>query len=85
MARAKKATDPSAPKTTRSRKSVAVSTESTQPKSNQPVEITAKSGSTEELIRQRAYELFLERRGNGDGSPEEDWFRAESEILGRSA
>ena len=34
-----------------------------------------------EQIRQRAYELYLER-GRQDGSAEEDWFQAELEILG---
>ena len=33
----------------------------------------------EELIRRRAYELYLQRRGQG-GSPEQDWFQALREI-----
>jgi Protein of unknown function (DUF2934) len=37
----------------------------------------------EEKIRQRAYELFLERGGQ-HGYAEEDWARAEAEILGHS-
>ncbi len=37
---------------------------------------------TEELVRRRAYELYLERRGQG-GSPEQDWFRALQEIRGQ--
>ena len=36
----------------------------------------------EELVRRRAYELYLERRGQG-GSPEQDWFRALQEIRGQ--
>lgn len=36
----------------------------------------------EELIRRRAYELFLER-GNRPGSAVEDWTRAEREACGR--
>lgn len=40
--------------------------------------------SVEERIRARAYELYLERGGNG-GSPEQDWLRAKEEICGRSA
>ena len=34
----------------------------------------------EESIRLRAYELYLER-GRTDGSAEEDWLRAENEVL----
>ncbi len=33
-----------------------------------------------DAIRQRAYELYVER-GRIDGSAEEDWLRAEAEIL----
>jgi hypothetical protein len=33
----------------------------------------------EEKIRVRAYELYLQRGGNG-GSPEQDWLRAVEEI-----
>lgn len=36
----------------------------------------------EEQIRHRAYEIYLERGGNG-GSPEQDWLRAVQEITGR--
>jgi len=36
---------------------------------------------TEELVRRRAYELYLQRRGQG-GSPEQDWFQALQEISG---
>jgi hypothetical protein len=39
---------------------------------------------SEEQVRQRAYELYLERRGT-TGTPEEDWYRAESELRGKSA
>ena len=34
----------------------------------------------EETIRNRAFELFLER-GSEHGNDREDWFRAESELL----
>jgi hypothetical protein len=37
----------------------------------------------EERIRERAYALFLERSGQ-NGCPEEDWLRAEAEVLGHS-
>ena len=36
-----------------------------------------------ELIRQRAYELYLER-GSEDGHAAEDWLRAEAEVRGQS-
>lgn len=38
----------------------------------------------EERIRARAFELYLERGGNG-GSPEQDWLRAKEEISGRQS
>lgn len=81
MAKAKKATESPASKSSRSKKAVATTTESTsvmEPKLVEP------STNPDELIRRRAYELFKQRNGN-NGSPEEDWFRAEAEILGRSA
>ncbi|MBN1760304.1 MAG: DUF2934 domain-containing protein [Chitinispirillaceae bacterium] len=37
------------------------------------------TGISEERIRQRAFELFLER-GASHGNDREDWFRAESEL-----
>ena len=43
---------------------------------------TKKFSIPEELIRRRAYELYLQRRGQG-GSPEQDWFRALQEISGQ--
>lgn len=38
----------------------------------------------EELVRRRAYELYLQRRGQG-GSAEQDWFQALREISSRYA
>lgn len=35
-------------------------------------------------IRKRAYELFCARKGQG-GSPEEDWLRAERELMARNS
>lgn len=52
-----------------------------------PTSITAFESSVgsrpdlEERIRQRAYDLFLERGGE-HGYAQEDWLRAEAEILG---
>jgi hypothetical protein len=38
--------------------------------------------AAEELIRARAYELYLQRGGRG-GSPEQDWLQAVQEICGQ--
>jgi len=40
---------------------------------------TAHNGNLEDAIRQRAYELYLQR-GSGDGLSHEDWLRAEAEV-----
>jgi Protein of unknown function (DUF2934) len=37
---------------------------------------------TEELVRQRAYQLY-EERGREDGHDMDDWLRAEAEMLGK--
>ena len=41
------------------------------------------SNVTDEQIRERAYQLYLER-GRQHGSHEDDWYRAESELRGHS-
>jgi hypothetical protein len=40
---------------------------------------TVHNGNLEDVIRQRAYELYL-HRGSGHGLAHEDWFRAEAEV-----
>jgi len=45
---------------------------------------SAVTENPQELIRLRAYQLY-EERGKDDGHAEEDWLRAESEILSRHA
>lgn len=40
------------------------------------------TSTVEEKIRQRAYELFLERNGHA-GSAEQDWLQAEAEVRSR--
>ena len=45
----------------------------------QPVSTVTESGNNEELIRTRAYELYVER-GMEDGHEVEDWLRAEEEV-----
>ncbi|HXE89838.1 MAG TPA: DUF2934 domain-containing protein [Terriglobales bacterium] len=54
------------------------------PKSAQsePGHATSVLNGLEEEIRQRAYELYVER-GYEDGHDTEDWLRAESEVLSR--
>ena len=47
------------------------------PGSGQPKPISR--ADLQEQIRQRAYELYLERGGQ-EGHAEEDWLRAEAEI-----
>jgi hypothetical protein len=53
-----------------------------------PVDMEAIAGSgaatiAEDAISKRAYELWLER-GCPEGSPEQDWYLAESELRGQS-
>jgi hypothetical protein len=45
-------------------------------------ELPSETHSLEERIRQRAYELYVER-GNQSGSELDDWLQAETEILER--
>ena len=42
-----------------------------------------KKSPTLEQIQNRAYEIYLERRG-GPGNPIQDWLRAEQELLAGS-
>lgn len=39
---------------------------------------------TPEMIRMRAYEIYM-ARGNKPGSPESDWYQAETELRARIA
>jgi len=45
----------------------------------QPVPVEIEAGSEQELIRTRAYEVYVER-GMEDGHDIEDWLRAEEEV-----
>jgi len=47
----------------------------------QATDISSSRAYTERIIRERAYELY-EERGRQDGHAEEDWLRAEAEVLG---
>ena len=60
----------------------AAHSETTQPPAKRPMPVTASSGNLEEEIRRRAYELY-ELRGREDGYAEEDWTRAEREVVAR--
>ena len=77
MPRAKKTSDSSAvKKNSRAKKApVAQSPDVRQ-------EETSFAPVTEEQVRLRAYELFLQRGGFW-GNPEQDWFQAEAEVRDR--
>ena len=45
----------------------------------QPVSTMTETGNVDEVIRARAYELYVER-GMEDGREVEDWLRAEEEV-----
>ena len=49
-------------------------------KSTEVVRITTQTVDIQTVIRERAYELYLQRGGQ-HGSDTEDWLRAESEVL----
>ena len=88
MARAKKTEENGTPKKASSRAkssngSAAATAEARTPQSEPASKVTPITTS-EETVRVRAYELYLEREGNG-GTPEEDWYRAEAELRGKSA
>ncbi len=51
----------------------------TQPRRGRTSTRAANSGPTEEQIRRRAYELYLER-GASPGADISDWLRAEQEL-----
>jgi hypothetical protein len=86
MARAKKADDSSSPKKSTARAKSNAATAAAPVEARIPSTLAAVKTMTlsDEQVRARAYELYLERRGNG-GTAEEDWFRAEEELRGKSA
>lgn len=45
---------------------------------------TGPRNGSDELVRRRAYELW-EQRGRQHGKDADDWYRAESEVRGKSA
>jgi hypothetical protein len=46
---------------------------------SEPIQAASVNQAPREAISKRAYELWLER-GCPEGSPEADWFKAESEV-----
>ncbi len=52
-------------------------------KSASVVPIRPVPSNLEEEIRCRAYELYLQREGNGNGDESQDWLVAEREIRSR--
>jgi len=89
MAKEPRATDSTAPKK-RTRKPTAEAESTTKvtkaaKNGSKPTVINevAPAANLEEQIRIRAYELYLQRSGQG-GSPEQDWFQAAEEIYGQS-
>ena len=86
MARAKKADDSSSPKKSTSKAksnggAAAAPAEARIPSTMATVTTMIMS---DEQVRARAYELYLERSGDS-GNAEEDWYRAEAELRGKSA
>ena len=59
-----------------------VHSDASQPPAKRPMSAATASVNLEEEIRRRAYELY-ELRGREDGFAEEDWTRAEREVLAR--
>ena len=89
MAKEKKATG-DAPKK-RTRKTPVATAETTQavPENGgvQTLQVPSNGGQRgvpDDQVRRRAYELW-EQRGRQHGKDADDWFRAESEVRGKSA
>ncbi len=78
MSRAKKTSDSYASRKASRAKQVPLA----QPEAHLDT-ISAKT-TTEEQIRLRAYELFVQRGGFW-GTPDRDWFQAEAELRGHRA
>ena len=94
MAKEKKATG-DAPKKRTSRSKAPVATAEQSPENGNVQTLRASTGSnggstaadvifSHHLARRRAYEIW-EQRGRQHGRDADDWFRAESEVRGKSA
>lgn len=91
MARAKKTDEAGAPKkaTSRAKSNGGAATGTAEARNPETLITETKTNLTtmtmsEEQVRARAYELYLERHGDS-GTAEEDWYRAEAELRGKSA
>ena len=88
MARAKKTEENGTPKKAATRAKSSNGSAAATAEARTPQTVTASNLTTmtmsEEQVRARAYELYLQREGNG-GTAEEDWYRAEAELRGKSA
>ena len=60
----------------------AMHSDSARPPAKRPMSAATASANPDDEIRRRAYELY-ELRGREDGFAEEDWARAEREVLAR--
>ncbi len=91
MAREKKATGDATKKRTSRNTPVAAAQQATKTPESGNVQtlqavppINGGTPSGDEVIRRRAYELW-EQRGREHGLDADDWYRAESELRGKSA
>ena len=90
MAKEKKATGDAAKKRTRKTPVAAAETWQAVPENGNvhTLQVSSNGGSdrngSDEQVRRRAYELW-EQRGRQHGKDADDWYRAESELRGKSA
>jgi hypothetical protein len=63
-------------------KRAAKSTKSSKSNSNDVAKITTQTVDMQQAIRERAYQLYLQRGGH-HGRDAEDWLHAEAEVLER--
>ena len=86
MAKAKKTDETATPKKTlnRAKTNGGTATAPGEARSSQTMGTLTTMSMSEEQVRARAYELYLQRNGDG-GTPEEDWYRAEAELRGKIA
>lgn len=89
MAKEKKATEGAPKKRASRKKTVAAPTEPNTEQvqvqaSSKNAAVPGDNGSSPDEVRRRAYEIW-EQRGREHGKHEDDWYRAEQEIRGKSA
>jgi hypothetical protein len=86
MARAKKADDSGSPKKSTSKAKSNGGAAAAPAEARIPTTMATVTTMTmsDEQVRARAYELYLQRNADG-GTAEEDWYRAEAELRGKTA